>query len=311
MSIKEKREMLDRMDNDDELRREFFALQNLNALTTLIPNNGEDTTKATKVHLLKFKRKVRIKLIVKSLHAVSRYAAIALIAVIATMFISLRSKSNTVTIRYEEFSIPAGQHATVTLHDGTRVWLNARSTLRYPNVFTDTREVELTGEAFFDVAEKKDKPFTVNVAGMKVSATGTQFNVFAYGDNSNFTASLIEGTIEVSDKAGTQKPIELKKDEYAAWRNGKLIRDSLINKDFLLWKEGIYAFDDVPFSDIVSKLELYYDVKIIVRNDNLGKYRFTGKFRQRDGITSVLRAMQIVNRFNFIKDDETNIIIIQ
>ena len=79
---------------------------------------------------------------------------------------------------------------------------------------------------------------------------------------------------------------------------------------FLLWKEGIYAFDDQPFNEIIKKLELYYDVTIILNNAKLNNYRFTGKFRQRDGIESVLRTLQRIYKFSYKKDDELNRIII-
>ena len=89
------------------------------------------------------------------------------------------------------------------------------------------------------------------------------------------------------------------------------MKSQYTNSDFLLWKEGIYAFDDVPFNEIVKKLELYYDIQIEQNNNHLANFRFSGKFRQRDGVVSVLKTMQRVERFSFIKDDDLNKITIR
>lgn len=79
----------------------------------------------------------------------------------------------------------------------------------------------------------------------------------------------------------------------------------------MLWKEGVYAFDDASFSDIIKKLELYYDVTIVQKNKQLDRYRFSGKFRQRDGVESVLQILQKVYSFSFVKDEDRNCITIR
>ena len=79
----------------------------------------------------------------------------------------------------------------------------------------------------------------------------------------------------------------------------------------MAWKEGIFIFDDMLLTDIIKKLELYYDVSIIVKNRKLGNFRYTGKFRQRDGVESVLRKLQIVYPFKYTKDDDKNLIVLQ
>ena len=83
------------------------------------------------------------------------------------------------------------------------------------------------------------------------------------------------------------------------------------NTDFLSWREGVFVFDDMSLTDIIKKLELFYDVSIVVKNTKLGNYRYTGKFRHRDGVESVLRTLQIVYPFTYTKDDERNLIVLQ
>ena len=95
--------------------------------------------------------------------------------------------------------------------------------------------------------------------------------------------------------------------ETAELRGDKLVKTKYSTSDLLLWRSGIYAFDDVPFVDMVKKLELYYDITINVHNEKLKQNKFTAKFRQRDGIESVLRTLQKAYPFSFIKDDDKNI----
>ena len=140
---------------------------------------------------------------------------------------------------------------------------------------------------------------------------GTKFNVFAYKGDEEFNASLVEGSVKVYSGDNDAEALQIAPHECVFWTGEKLEKSYYDNTDFLLWKEGIYAFDDVPFSEIIRKLELYYDITIIQKNRKLDQYRFSGKFRQRDGVESVLQTLQKVYYFSFVKDEETNCITIR
>ena len=215
-------------------------------------------------------------------------------------------------VTYEEFTTPSGQRAMVKLHDGTTVWLNARSTLRYPNHFArEERKVELDGEAFFDVEHNEHKPFVVSTEKLDIKVLGTKFNVFAYKGREEFNTALLEGSVKVYERMNEEKALFMNPNECVELKDNKLVKRPMGNTDFLLWKEGIYAFDDVPFEDIIKKFELYYDIVITVNNSKLMKYKFSGKFRQRDGVESALRTLRKVYYFTYIKDEENNNIIIR
>ena len=215
-------------------------------------------------------------------------------------------------IAYEEFSTPSGQRALLKLHDGTTVWLNARSTLRYPNHFgKNERKVELDGEAFFEVKQNGKVPFVISTEKANIKVLGTKFNVFAYKGHEEFNTSLVEGSVKVYQGESDADALDITPHECVFLSDGKLVKSYFDNSDFLLWKEGIYAFDDVPFSYIIKKLELYYDITIIQKNKKLDQYRFSGKFRQGDGVESVLQTLQKVYYFSFIKDEENNCITIR
>ena len=94
-------------------------------------------------------------------------------------------------------------------------------------------------------------------------------------------------------------------------KDGEFVKGSFSRSDFLSWKEGIYSFDDVPFSEIVSRLELYFGIPIVINNDNLASYRFSGKFRQDDGLESILKTMKKIYRFNMEKDRNNETIVIE
>ena len=240
------------------------------------------------------------------------YAAAICITILSTWMVMNDREPAEEMVTYEEFTTPSGQRAMVKLHDGTTVWLNARSTLRYPNHFArEERKVELDGEAFFDVEHNEHKPFVVSTEKLDIKVLGTKFNVFAYKGREEFNTALLEGSVKVYERMNEEKALFMNPNECVELKDNKLVKRPMGNTDFLLWKEGIYAFDDVPFEDIIKKFELYYDIVITVNNSKLMKYKFSGKFRQRDGVESALRTLRKVYYFTYIKDEENNNIVIR
>jgi len=206
--------------------------------------------------------------------------------------------------------VPAGQRAQLTLHDGTSVWLNAHSTLTYPARFSGrSRRVTVSGEAYFKVAENLKNPFIVSTQNIEMKVLGTQFNVYSYPGTGCIRTDLVEGSLMVYSKESPQASVILKPNEQIVVKDGKMSLQ-IRNSDYFLWKEGIYAFENERLLDIIEKLQLYYDVKIIVKDPEIFNVRYTGKFRQRDGIDEILRIIQKIQKFNVQKDTENNIITI-
>ncbi len=180
-------------------------------------------------------------------------------------------------------TVPAGQRAQITLADGTKVWLNSESTLSYRSDFgRRDRDVELDGEAYFEVAKNKEIPFYVNTETNQVRVVGTHFNVCAYKGSNEFETTLVEGIVDIYAYDNERPLTRLTKNEFFGSYQGKYKKAVLPSYDYLRWREGLYCFDDSPFSCILTKLEKYYNVKITVENPKVLNYRCTGKFKEQD-----------------------------
>ncbi len=214
-------------------------------------------------------------------------------------------------VKMQTVIVPAGQRAELLLADGTKVWLNSRSKLKFPDRFQkDARNVELDGEGYFEVTHKEEAPFTVHTSRYDVKVLGTEFNVKAYNSKNQFEASLLKGSVEVSNMNKSQV-VRLRPDEQVISDGSQLIRSVILDKNYFRWKEGLLCLDDESIGGLIDKLELYYDVKIIVQQASLMKYHYSGKFRISDGVEHVLKVLQLKHKFTYIEEEEQNLIIIK
>jgi transmembrane sensor len=206
--------------------------------------------------------------------------------------------------------VPAGQRAEITLADGSHVWLNANTIFTFPNNFEDkTREVTLLGEGYFNVTHSTTRPFIVKTGAYDIRVLGTEFDALAYPAENEFEVSLLNGAVEIC-KSGTDNGVLLKPDKKITLKNNQLIASDITHSGYFLWKDGIICFDNEAFPELVRKLELYFDLKILVENKKILNYRCTGKFRSKDGVEHILRVLQLSNKFRYSIDDKRNIIII-
>jgi ferric-dicitrate binding protein FerR (iron transport regulator) len=287
------------------LRKDLLAVQNVRGIFSLA-TNADEKAEAEKQYR-HFVRSCRRAKRYRLARWIAGYAAAVVLLVFATWKITLTTltpPAKEVVAVQQELYAPAGQRARITLPDGSTVWLNAGSTLRYPSVFSGERRVNLTGEAFFDVARDPDKPFVVSTASLEITALGTQFNVYSYPNAEYASTSLVDGSVKVHMQ-GKRNDTELKTNQELVCANGRL-RLGEVDTDQLLWKEGVYTFKGQNLEKIIDKLELYYDVDIVVKNPKILKYRYTGKFRQRDGAMEILRIIQKIHRFKIQRDEESN-----
>lgn len=240
----------------------------------------------------------------------SKIAAIFIIAFTVT-YAFLMDRNSSEAASMQTIFVPPGQRAELTLTDGTKVWLNAKTTFTFPNKFmAGSREVKLDGEGYFDVTKDTEKPFIVKTEQYNIKVLGTEFNVTAYSGSSIFETSLLKGSVQVSSPKA-DNIINLEPNTRTYQENGTLKKGIIEHSTYFLWKEGLICFYDEPVDKMIEKLQLYYDVKIIVQNKELLKNRYSGKFRTKDGVEHVLKVLQLNNKFTYIKDTDLNLITIK
>ena len=312
LSPEERVSLLRDVEANEELKRQFAEYQNLYALLNLghQVENREVGKHKFNQFVSRKQRGVRLKLWSRRFS----YAAVITLLVVSSSILtywyvwnSLQQdlSANIMNTLYT----PAGQRAQLVLQDGTEVWLNAKSKLVYPAQFVGKeRRVIVEGEAFFNVAKNPSKPFIVSTQDVDMKVLGTQFNVFCYPDAGYIQTSLLEGSVKVFFPDKENEGVILKPDQQVTVSQGEMHVSPINLEDHFLWREGIYAFENEPLIEILKKMELYYDVRIVVKDTSLFNDTYTGKFRQRDSLDDVFRVLQQIRRFKIEKDKDRNII---
>lgn len=186
-----------------------------------------------------------------------------------------------------------GRIKTLTLSDGSKVILNAATTISYPAKFGDKREVFLDGEAYFDIAQDTLKPFIVKLKQQDITVMGTTFNVESYSQDAYSCLTLLSGRVLLEAYNGegeTMSHIYLKPNQEAYTHNetGSVTIQDVDTSFATAWIRGVYKFKDEPLSSILGRLEKYYGVKIHLKNDKLKSIRYTGTFSLSQTIQEVL-----------------------
>lgn len=269
-----------------------------------------------------------------------RYAAVAVLFITlfipASLYVVQRFKP--IEIVYNEIEVPSGEKSAVKLSDGTIVWLNSESKLKYPvNFNTKCRNVYLEGEGYFDVAKQDGKNFIVNTQNIKVVALGTIFNVKSYPEDDNIEATLVEGSIKFQQNSeGEDLPdIILKPDQKLTYQKeiGKAsvsevleVKDTTFQTEkintkasfsiekvnasnIVSWKDHLLVFENETFEEIAKKMSRWYKMDVVIKGDELKDLRFTGKFIHNETFIQVLEAIDLTTSINY--DINANSVIIQ
>lgn len=205
--------------------------------------------------------------------------------------------------------VPAGQRAELTLSDSTKVWLNAKTTLTFPNHFVDdNRCVTLDGEGYFNVTHSKNRPFIIKTEQYDIKVLGTEFNVYAYRGNPVFETALLKGSVQI-ESTNQQEILLLEPNKKAYMNHGQLKTAPITQYNYFLWKEGLICFDDNTIGDLFKKLQLYFDINIIIENTRILNQRYSGKFRTSDGVEHILKTLQLRTKFKYEKKDDKGSVI--
>ena len=194
-----------------------------------------------------------------------------------------------------EIEAPAGSRMNFELSDGTKVWLNHGSKLKYPYHFGgENRKVFLTGEAYFVVAKNKKSPFVVSTDRLNVKVTGTSFNISAYPEDSFVSTTLIEGKVILYDNRNSRLIKELVPNECLKFdiKANKYSLDSGNIEKYVVWKDGILLFKNDPVEEVARKLARWYNVDVEITNEKVKEYTYTATFSD-ETITQVLELLSL------------------
>ncbi|ATP55674.1 hypothetical protein CPT03_03920 [Pedobacter ginsengisoli] len=206
-------------------------------------------------------------------------------------------------VEYNTISTPRGGQYEINLPDGTKVWLNAASSLKFPTTFSKSeRRVVLSGEGYFEVAKDKNKVFKVVSDQQTVTVYGTHFNINAYNDDNTPVTTLIEGSVDVN---GTL----LKPSQQAINVNNKISVVSADIENVMAWKNGYFRFDEEPLDAIMKKVARWYDVEVEFEDPDLKTLEFGVVANRFANVSKVLRILELTHEVDFVVKDKKIIVI--
>lgn len=201
-----------------------------------------------------------------------------------------KSEEKTTEVVYNKLEVPRGGECMIKLDDGTKVWVNAETKLKYPVAFVgDRREVVLEGEAFFDVA-KNEKPFIVKTSFGDVRVLGTAFGISAYASESESYTTLVRGKVSV-EREGGEPVVILPGEQVVTFKDGKMIKQEVDVEEFVGWKDGIYVFKEKSLGEIMKTLERWYNISVDFQEKSLVDLPFTGNLKRYDDINVFFDAL--------------------
>lgn len=269
-----------------------------------------------------------------------RYAAaVAMLITASAVFYWLGSRTHDLSVvAYNQIEAPMGSRSQVTLPDGSTVWLNAGSSIKYPSNFNlANRDITLNGEAFFDV-QKQDIPFVVYAMDVAFRVLGTEFNLKAYDDDNTIEATLVSGSLKIQDATQERarfREMVLEPNQKATFyrQQGDLAIHQEAEEEAVIhtptpapaaakpieriqvmqkssvdhevsWKDGILIFDGEPLVGLVRILERRYDVTFVFEDERLKEYKYSGTLKDQT-LEQVLNAMKLTSPMDYKLDEKT------
>ena len=196
---------------------------------------------------------------------------------------------------------PRGGQYQVNLPDGSKVWLNTSSSLKFPVQFSkNERRVVLSGEAYFEVAKNKLKPFVVKTAAQEVEVLGTHFNIHAYPDERNLKTTLMEGSVAISFTNPAIKEALLKPGQQAQLSGSEQLKVLDVDiEQAIAWKNGLFMFDGQDLEGIMKQVSRWYDVDVVFENDEVKKKTFKGTISRFNHISQLLQVLESTGSVEF------------
>lgn len=204
--------------------------------------------------------------------------------------LALKNRENKVL--YNTITTPRGGQYQVILPDGSKVWLNAASSIRFPTAFIKKeRQVQVTGEAYFEVAKDETTPFTVSVNDMQVKVLGTEFNIMAYTNEPAIQTTLLKGAVEIRE--GNSRARLEPGQQARVSKEGKIrLVEHLDLDEVMAWKTGLFQFSDDDIGHIMRQIARWYNVEVMYEN-GIPEGHITGKIPRNTNLSQVLKILQL------------------
>ncbi len=234
-------------------------------------------------------------------------AAVLLIPVLALsvwyyLFTEKRIETRTSSMASQswvEISAPEGSRVEFLLPDSTSGWLNSGSKLKYPPVFTKHRNVQLSGEAYFEVKHLSNSDFVVSVSDLDVKVLGTKFDISAYTDDAFTNVILKEGKVEVNGKTAGFHQVLFPNEKISYDHCLKNLKVGKVEADdFIAWKDGFLVIDNEPLGQVAGRIERWYNAEIVIKDEKLKNYRFKATFKD-EPLEEVLRLIEITTPIRY------------
>lgn len=286
-------------DEDSEIKVDFGHL--LNRIHHEINlTQSKDLLQRADQDLIRYKRKERFIRIFTRAAAILMFPVLGFGLYMSFKYQSVRDSQVSVNLAYNEVFSSVDAITKVTLPDGSNVWLNHSSSLRYPAIFQgDSRGVELIGEGYFEVTHNPAKPFIVTAGVIDVKALGTTFNVMAYPEEDKIETSLIEGSVELQREGPCRRPnqlIKMKPTDLAVFQknNNKFFVRTISDDRYFSWKEGKLVFNKEPIGEVAKKLSRWFNVEIQIKDPRLNELTYTGTFVD-ETLPQVMELMAMIS----------------
>lgn len=214
--------------------------------------------------------------------------------------LSYNNNGNTAAeIAFNTITTPKGRQFRLQLEDGTKVWLNAASSLTYPAAFTGKdRRVEITGEAFFEVAKDQTRPFHVKVNDeTEIEVLGTQFNINSYSNETSISTTLIEGSVQINNRNGKTRITPGQQAQVVTGAEEVKVLNNVNTRKITAWKDGVFNFENASLFEVMRQLERWYDIEVEY-DKGVQNYEFFGKMDRDLSLQEVLRGLEM-NEVNF------------
>lgn len=215
------------------------------------------------------------------------------------------TRVKTAESKMNKLVVPYGKRSQLTLSDGTRVWVNSGSVLEFPSVFTGkTREVNLVGEMYVEVAKDKQKAFIVNTSEFQAKVYGTQFNISAYRDNCSQSVVLVEGSVGI--KTSAKEETRLLPNDRLQLIDNKWTKEQVDVSRYISWKEGYIVLKNTSIVDVLKQVERYYNLTFNIPESNkLDALTCTGKIYLSDDLDNVMHTVSLLSSTRYKRENKT------